>query len=108
MSCVTNLTTLVPPWDLRTTANWQALTNDPSLRRAITNSLLVASIGAATTVVLVALATMMAHRSRFPLRRTLPALLVFPRATPGIVFGVGFFWLFLIVSVPGQFLRTTI
>jgi len=82
MSCVTNLTTLVPPWDLRTTANWQALTNDPSLRRAITNSLLVASIGAATTVVLVALATMMAHRSRFPLRRTLPALLVFPRATP--------------------------
>jgi iron(III) transport system permease protein len=108
MSCVTNLTTLVAPWDLWTAANWQALTNDPGLRRAITNSLLVASIGAATTVALVAFATMIAHRSWFPLRRTLPALLVFPRATPGIVFGVGFFWLFLIVSVPGQFLRTTI
>jgi iron(III) transport system permease protein len=108
MSCVTTLTTLVPPWKLWTAANWQALTNDPSLHRAITNSLLVASVGAVSTVALVAVATVIAHRSRFPLRRTLPALLVFPRATPGIVFGVGFFWLFLIVNVPGQFLRTTI
>jgi iron(III) transport system permease protein len=108
MSGVTDLTTLVPPWKLWTAANWQALTNDPSLHRAITNSLLVASVGAVTTVAMVAVATVIAHRSRFPLRRTLPALLVFPRATPGIVFGVGFFWLFLIVNVPGQFLRTTI
>jgi iron(III) transport system permease protein len=108
MSCVTNLTTLVPPWELWTTSNWQALTDDPSLHRAITNSLLVSGVGAVTTVALVAFATTIAHRSRFPLRRTLPALLVFPRATPGIVFGVGFFWLFLIVNVPGQFLRTSI
>jgi iron(III) transport system permease protein len=108
LSSVIDLTTLVPPWELWTSGNWRQLADDPSLRRAITNSLLVAGIGAAATVALVATATVIAHRSRFPLRRTLPALLVFPRATPGIVFGVGFFWLFLIVNVPGQFLRTTI
>ncbi|MEY9836685.1 ABC transporter permease [Streptacidiphilus sp. EB103A] len=108
MSSVTDLTTLVAPWRLWTAANWQQLWDDPTLHRAITDSLLVGVIGSAATVALVALATVIAHHSGFRLRRTLPALLVYPRATPGIVFGVGFFWLFLIVDWPGAMLRTSL
>jgi iron(III) transport system permease protein len=59
-------------------------------------------------VTFVAFATLVAHRSRFGLRRTLPALLVYPRAIPGIILGVGFFWSYLLVNVPGAFLRNSI
>nr|WP_168504383.1 ABC transporter permease subunit [Streptomyces sp. S1D4-11]QIY93120.1 iron ABC transporter permease [Streptomyces sp. S1D4-11] len=108
MSSVTDLTTLVAPWHLWSAANWQDIWDDPALHHAITNSLLVAAIGSTATVALVALATVIAHHSGFRLRRTLPALLVYPRATPGIVFGVGFFWLFLIVQWPGVLLRNSL
>ncbi|WP_055491255.1 iron ABC transporter permease [Streptomyces sp. TP-A0356] len=108
MSSVTSLTTLVAPWHLWTGDNWRQIWTDPTLHRAITDSLTVAAIGSVVTVALVALATVIAHRSGFRLRRTLPALLVYPRATPGIVFGVGFFWLFLIVDWPGAMLRTSL
>ncbi|QDN54467.1 MULTISPECIES: iron ABC transporter permease [unclassified Streptomyces] len=108
MSSVTDLTTLVAPWHLWTAANWDQIWTDPTLHRSITNSLTVAAVGSAATVALVALATVIAHHSGFRLRRTLPALLVYPRATPGIVFGVGFFWLFLIVDWPGALLRNSL
>ncbi|MGW5255822.1 ABC transporter permease [Streptomyces sp. NPDC004012] len=108
MSDVTSLTTLVAPWHLRTAENWRQIWTDPTLHRAITDSLTVAAIGSVATVALVAVATVIAHRSAFRLRRTLPALLVYPRATPGIVFGVGFFWLFLIVDWPGAMLRNSL
>ncbi|MFF7884109.1 ABC transporter permease [Streptomyces sp. NPDC020794] len=108
MSSVTDLTTLVAPWHLWSAANWHEIWGDPALHRAVTNSLIVAVIGSAATVAVVALATVIAHHSGFRLRRTLPALLVYPRATPGIVFGVGFFWLFLIVDWPGALLRNSL
>ncbi|MEZ0110479.1 iron(III) transport system permease protein [Catenulispora sp. EB89] len=108
MSSVTSLTTLVAPWHLWTGGNWSQTWSDPTLHRAITDSLVVAVIGSVATVALVAVATVVAGRSRFRLRRTLPALLVYPRATPGIVFGVGFFWLFLIVDWPGAMLRNSL
>lgn len=108
MSSMTDLTTLVAPWHLWSAANWHEIWADPGLHRAITNSLIVAVIGSAATVALVSVATVIAHHSGFRLRRTLPALLVYPRATPGIVFGVGFFWLFLIVDWPGALLRNSL
>ncbi len=108
MSSVTDLTTLVAPWHLWTAANWHGVFTDPTLHRAITDSLLIAVIGSVATVALVSLATAVAHRSGFALRRTLPALLVYPRATPGIVFGVGFFWLYLVVDWPGAMLRNSL
>jgi iron(III) transport system permease protein len=108
MSSVTSLTTLVAPWHLWTGSNWSQTWSDPSLHRAITDSLIVAVIGSVVTVALISVATVIAGRSGFRLRRTLPALLVYPRATPGIVFGVGFFWLFLIVDWPGAMLRNSL
>jgi iron(III) transport system permease protein len=108
MSGVTVLTTLTPPWQLGTTANWSAVVHDPILHRSVTNSLTIAALGAVLTVGLVATATIIAHRSRFTARRTIPALLMYPRAVPGIVLGIGIFWSFLMLGNAGAPLRTTI
>jgi iron(III) transport system permease protein len=108
MSSVKELTILVAPWHLWTSGNWHQILSNQSFRNAIVNSLIIATIGSVLTVMFVAVATLVAHRSRFRLRHTLPALLVYPRAIPGIILGVGFFWSYLLVNVPGAFLRNSI
>jgi iron(III) transport system permease protein len=108
MSSVRALTRLQPPWELLTTDNWNQVATDVTLRRAITNSLLIAIVGGALTVVLIAAATLIAHRSGFFLRRTLAPVLVYPRAVPGIILGIGFFWSYLLVNPPGGLVRNNI
>jgi iron(III) transport system permease protein len=107
MSCVRALTTLEAPWHLFTAYNWNTVLTDPTLRRAVTGSLLIAGAGGAATVVLVALATLIAHRSRFPLRPALAPALIYPRAVPGIILGVGFFWTYLMFT-PGALVRNNL
>jgi len=65
-------------------------------------------VGAVLTTALVALATLVAHRSRFPLRKTLPFVMLYPRATPGIIIGIGFFWAYLLTGALGDWLRGSI
>ncbi|MCW2860215.1 MAG: rane protein, partial [Actinoallomurus sp.] len=108
MSGVKALTTLVAPWHLLTGQNWHQVLTDVTFRRSITNSLLIALLGSAITVGFVAVATLVAHRSGFPLRRTIAPMLVYPRAVPGIIFGIGFFWSYLMVSPPGAQVRNNI
>jgi iron(III) transport system permease protein len=108
MSFVAVLTILVPPWQLLTMENWQHVISDFTFQRSIVNSLVIASIGAALTVTLVAIATLIAHRSNFPLKATLGPALVYPRSVPGIVLGIGFFWAFLLVDLPGGLIRNSI
>jgi iron(III) transport system permease protein len=108
MSGVKALTTLVAPWHLLTGQNWHQVLTDVTFRRSITNSLLIALLGSAITVGFVAVATLVAHRSGFPLRRTIAPMLVYPRAVPGIIFGIGFFWSYLTVSPPGAQVRNNI
>ena len=108
MSSVSALTILVPPWDLLTLDNWRQILFDVVYRRAIANSLVIAVVGAGLTVLLVAVASLIAHRSRFPLRASLGPTLVYPRAVPGIVLGLGFFWIFLLVDLPGGAIRNSI
>jgi len=108
MSNVKELTILVAPWRLWTRTNWQQILSNHTFRDAIVNSLIIATLGSIITVAFVAIVTLIAHRSRFRLRHTLPALLVYPRAIPGIVLGIGFFWSFLLVNTPGAFLRNSI
>jgi iron(III) transport system permease protein len=107
MSCVKALTTLVAPWHLFTADAWHMVATDPTLRRSITNSLLIAGGGGAATVLLVAAATLIAHRSRFPLRRTLAPALIYPRAVPGVILGIGFFWTYLMFT-PGALVRNNL
>jgi iron(III) transport system permease protein len=107
MSFVRVLTTLDAPWHLFTAYNWSTVVTDPALRRAVTNSVLIAGVGGAVTVILVAVATLIAHRSRFPLRRVLAPALIYPRAVPGIILGVGFFWTYLMFT-PGALVRNNL
>jgi iron(III) transport system permease protein len=107
MSCVRALTTLEAPWHLFTAYNWNTVLTDPNLRRAVTDSLLIAGAGGAATVLLVAVATLIAHRSRLPLRGVLAPALIYPRAVPGIILGVGFFWTYLMLT-PGALVRNNL
>jgi iron(III) transport system permease protein len=108
MSFVSQLTILVPPWELATLENWQHVISDVTFQRSIINSLVIGVLGASVTVILVAVATLIAHRSTFPLKAMIGPALVYPRAVPGIVLGIGFFWAFLIVDLPGGLVRNSI
>src|SRR4051795_8152122 len=84
MSVVVVLTPLVAPWHLLTWDNWHQL-GTGEFRRAIVNSLEISLVGAILATALVTIATLVAHRSRFPLRKALPFVLLYPRATPGLI-----------------------
>src|SRR6202007_1723623 len=90
-----------------TVGNWQAI-GQGTLAHSILNTVEIAVVGAVLTTVVVALATAVAHRAGFRLRRSLPFIMVFPRAIPGIIIGIGFFWTFLLVNPPGSALRNSI
>jgi iron(III) transport system permease protein len=105
---VRTLTILEAPWHLLTGDNWHFVLTDPTFRRSVVNSLTIGVIGAAATVLVVVVASLIAHRSDFPLRRTLGPVLVYPRAVPGVILGIGFFWSFLVFDLPGGFFRNSI
>ncbi len=106
-SVVTELTPLIAPWHLFTLSNWQTI-GQGAFAHSILNTVEIAVVGAVVTAAVVALATAVAHRSGFRLRRWLPFLMLFPRAIPGIIIGIGFFWTFLLVNPPGSALRNSI
>ncbi len=108
MSFVVVLTPLVPPWELLTSSHWNVLLDDDTFRRSIQNSAIIAVVGAVGTTAFVALATLVAHRSGFRFRRTLPFLMLYPRATPGIIIGIGFFWAYLLTGAFGDYMRGSI
>src|SRR5215216_3146492 len=107
MSVVVVLTPLVAPWHLATWAHWHQLT-EGVFRRSIEHSLVIGVVGAILTTAVVALATLVAHRSGFRLRRSLPFLMLYPRAIPGIIIGIGFFWTFLVTGALGDWFRNSI
>jgi len=104
MSFVTFLTPLIAPWHLLTWSNWHILGTGVYLR-SIEHSALLALVGGVATTAVVALATLVAHRSRLPVRRTLPFVMLYPRAIPGLIIGIGFFWAFLQTGAIGGWLR---
>ncbi|MBA2460727.1 MAG: iron ABC transporter permease [Actinobacteria bacterium] len=108
MSFVVVLTPLVPPWELLTSSHWHVLWEDDAFRRSIQNSAIIAVVGAVATTAFVALATLVAHRSGFRFRHSLPFLMLYPRATPGIIIGIGFFWAYLLTGALGDYLRDSI
>ena len=107
MSVVVVLTPLVAPWHLLTWSNWHQLASG-EFRRAIENSVEISIVGAVLATLLVAVATLVAHRSRLPFRRVLPFVMLYPRASPGIIIGIGFFWTYLLTWGLGDWLRGSI
>jgi iron(III) transport system permease protein len=107
MSVVVVLTPLVAPWHLLTWSHWHAVGSGEFIR-AIENSAKISLVGAIATTALIALATLVAHRSRLPVRRTLPFVMLYPRATPGLIIGIGFFWTYLLTGALGDWFRGSI
>lgn len=108
MTSVTYIfTPAVSPWSVLTTRQFQTVFTDDALLRSITNSLLIGAVGSVLATAGITIAALVAHRSRFRLRSTMPPMLFYPRALPGIVVGVGIFWTFVLVT-PLEPLRTTV
>jgi iron(III) transport system permease protein len=104
MSFVAFLTPLIAPWHLFTWSNWTTLGQGVYLR-SIEHSALLALVGGVATTAVVAVATLVAHRSKLPVRKSLPFVMLYPRAIPGLIIGIGFFWAYLETGGPGSWLR---
>ncbi|GAA1501819.1 ABC transporter permease [Nocardioides humi] len=98
---------LISPWEVLTTHNFSTVFDSPAFTRSIRNSILVAVVGALVSTVALTIAALVAHRSEFRFRTALPPLLLFPRAMPGIVVGMGLFWAFVVVD-PSGWVRASI
>lgn len=98
----TTLTPYVDPWTVLSTTHFETVLDDPVFSRSITNSLLVAVIGAAVATVAIAALSVVAHRSRFRFRGSLQYVMLYPRAMPGLVTGMAFFWAFVVLDPSGR------
>lgn len=96
---VSFLTPLLPFWKLLTTANFELIFSSANYMRSITNSIIVALVGAFIGTCFVTIIALVARRSEFKLGRPLEYLALFPRAVPGIIAGLGFFY--AVVWLPG-------
>jgi iron(III) transport system permease protein len=101
------LTPYIDPWDVATTGNFTTVMENPVFRRSIVNSLLIATIGGALTTLAITFIAVVAHRSQFRHRRSLQYVTLYPRAIPGIVTGMAFFWSFVVLD-PNGVVRSTL
>jgi iron(III) transport system permease protein len=69
----------------------------PSLFRGIVNTVLLASVGGAIAVFVYLLVSLSGHRNYGPTGALLDYMVLLPRALPGLVVGLAFFWVFLFV-----------
>jgi iron(III) transport system permease protein len=107
-SFVSLLTPLISPFHLLTLDNFRTVFTDPTISSTIGNSLIVAGAGSIATTGLIAVATLVAHRSRFALRQSLRFLMLYPRSVPGVIVSLAFFWSFLFFVPPGAWVRTNL
>lgn len=104
---VTFLHPQAPLADVFTFDNYAALWHYPAYIRSIWNSLFIASFGGAAATVLVLAIALVVHRSEFRFSRPLLYVALLPRAIPGLIAGIGFFY--AIALIPGlSALRSTV
>ncbi|MFC0220251.1 ABC transporter permease [Pseudochelatococcus lubricantis] len=96
---VSFLTPLIPISKVLTWANFLTIWNSETFMRAITNSILISTIGGAIGVAVVLMVVLVAMRSNFRYRRVLEYVALYPRAVPGIIAGLGFFY--MMIWLPG-------
>lgn len=82
-----------------TLAHFSNLTEVPSLYRGIINTLLIGVVGGAAAVFLYLLIGLAGHRNQGLSGTALDYSVLLPRALPGLVVGLAFFWVFLFVPV---------
>lgn len=91
------LSPMIPLADVLTLENFRILLREPVYLRSITNSFIVSLVGAALATVLIGMIALIVHRSEFRFRNALHYTALFPRAVPGVVAGIGFFYAFALV-----------
>jgi iron(III) transport system permease protein len=101
------LTPYIDPWTVATTGNFTTVLENPVTRRSIRNSLMIATVGGALTTIAITTIALVAHRSTFRYRRSLQYVTLYPRAIPGIVTGMAFFWSFVVLD-PDGIVRSTL
>lgn len=84
-------------WDHMTLANFDRMLSVPSLSRGIVNTLLLSVVGGAAAVFLYLLIGLAGHRNTGHSNTVLDYIVLLPRALPGLVVGLAFFWVFLFV-----------
>lgn len=87
-------TPLQNPLQTLTLSNYQRVFTFPVYVQSITNSLIIAAVGAVLVSILALLAVLVARRSPFRFARSVEYLALIPQAIPGIIVGIGFFWAF--------------
>jgi len=100
------LTPAINPFSVLTLENFSAILTNPLYTGAIGNSLLIATVGAAIATACIAVIALVAHRSNFRLRGSLEHIVLYPRAVPGLITGMAFFWTFAILDHSGTFRAT--
>lgn len=78
-----------------TLANFEELLNVHSLTRGMINTVMISVIGGALAVASYLLIALAAHRWTGRVAGSLDYLVLLPRALPGLVIGLAFFWVFL-------------
>lgn len=101
------LSPMIPLSDVLTLSNFTNMLDYPVYPRSILNSFLVSTVGGILATGLVALIAIIALRSDFRWRGPLHYAALFPRAVPGVVAGIGFFYAFALLPGLGS-LRNTI
>jgi iron(III) transport system permease protein len=97
----------IPPWELLTLEHVNMIFAYPAFRRSIINTIIIASIGGLLATLYVVGIALVTHRSEFRFRRPLEFLALYPRAVPGIIVGIGFFYAAILLP-PMGWLRNTI
>jgi iron(III) transport system permease protein len=101
------LSPMVPLMDVLTLDNFTSMFDYPVYPRSIWNSFIVSALGGVIATALVALIAIIVLRSDFRWRSPLHYVALFPRAVPGVVAGIGFFYAFALLPGLGE-IRNTI
>ncbi|NDC80512.1 MAG: ABC transporter permease [Verrucomicrobia bacterium] len=95
-------------WEGFTLQWYEALFRNQILLRAFTNSLLIGTVSTLLATALGTLGAWMLYRYRFPIHRTMEALIFVPMIMPEILMGVSLLVLFVNLSLPLSYLTVII
>ncbi|KUN02188.1 ABC transporter permease [Streptomyces canus] len=95
------LSPFISPWSVLTLDNFSAVFDNALYTSSIVNSLLIAGVGGALTTLVIAVLSVIAHRSRFRFRGSLQQGMLWPRMMPALVTGMAFFWSFALLDKSG-------
>lgn len=93
------LSPMIPVGEVLTLENFATLFDYDIYARAVWNSFLVSAVGGALATALVAMIAVVSLRSDFRWRGPLHYAALFPRAVPGVIAGIGFFY--AVAMLPG-------